>query len=252
MNFTIQSRRFQGPRERVRESLVVPCFNEGDNIRRLGERLREITEKRQGLEVILVDNGSTDATREELILLSEENPSVRVVCVETNIGYGNGIKAGLRYAKGSAIGWTHADLQTDPEDAAVAFNLHQGDRKAFVKGKRTGRAWGDHLFSAGMGIFASMIFGLRLQEINAQPTVCGASMRQKLLAGPDDFSFDLFALVSARRMELNELRFPVFFRARYAGTSSWNVSLSSRWRLVARTMRYCFRLRKELHDDDNH
>lgn len=234
------------------ESLVIPCFNEEGNIALLGESLKAITDERENLEIILVDNGSTDHTREEIERLVRTIPRLRMVCIENNIGYGNGIKAGLTSAIGLTVGWTHADLQTDPTDAVKAFDLCREHDNAYVKGKRVGRNWRDRFFSIGMALTASLIFRMRLSEINAQPTAFAASLKDKLIAGPDDFGFDLFAMVLARQEGLREFRLPVYFGERFAGRSSWNVSLHSRLRLIARTLSYCFRLSKEVRHSVDH
>ena len=76
---------------------------------------------RDDAEVVLVDNGSRDDTPNVLAELLPRHPGCRGLRVETNRGYGFGILTGLRAARGDVLGWTHADMQTDPADAIVGF-----------------------------------------------------------------------------------------------------------------------------------
>ena len=97
-------------------SLVIPCYNESESLPTLIEQCQTIISENENIEVILVDNGSSDSTPEILRPLEKHNTSLRSTRVEQNIGYGNGILAGLKVAQGEILGWTHADLQTDPTD----------------------------------------------------------------------------------------------------------------------------------------
>ena len=85
-------------------SLVVPCFNEADNLPILINRRGKLIEK-YSVEVILVDNGSTDDSSS----LIAEYPHIKLVKISKNEGYGNGILQGLHSATGDILAWTHAD-----------------------------------------------------------------------------------------------------------------------------------------------
>ena len=139
-------------------SIVVPCYDEEKNIPLLLERFSHamVAEgiKSEEMEVILVDNGSTDGTPDLLKQLIPQHPFARSVRVEVNQGYGYGILAGLDAAKGDFLGWTHADMQTDPSDVVRVFCLleEQGwDSNLFVKGNRIGRGLSERFFTFGMG-----------------------------------------------------------------------------------------------------
>lgn len=105
----------------MRLSIVVPCYNEEENIPPVLERFRRAIGPRDA-EVLLVDNGSTDGSAGLLEKLLPDYPFARTVRVPVNQGYGYGILRGLKDAKGDFIGWTHADLQTDPADVMKAYD----------------------------------------------------------------------------------------------------------------------------------
>jgi glycosyltransferase involved in cell wall biosynthesis len=94
----------------MKYSLIIPCYNEAKNIPLLLNRCREMIISKK-VEVILVDNGSTDNTAQVLKELLPKFPGCISIHVNVNQGYGFGILCGLRAATGAIIGWTHADSQ---------------------------------------------------------------------------------------------------------------------------------------------
>ena len=84
-------------------SLIIPCYNEAANLPLLLSRCVEVAKSGE-VEVILVDNGSTDDTPRLLTELLPQYPGCRSVRVEKNQGYGFGILSGLRVAKGELLG----------------------------------------------------------------------------------------------------------------------------------------------------
>jgi len=98
-------------------SIVLPVYNEVDNLRQL---CLEITTAMQGLdreyEVILVDDGSTDGSRELLATMAREDQHLKVVLFRRNFGQTPAMMAGFDYAQGEIIITLDADRQNDPAD----------------------------------------------------------------------------------------------------------------------------------------
>lgn len=231
--------------------MVIPCYNEEGNLEGLQDRLQTALKNLDSLDVILVDNGSTDSTRLKLTQIAHALPRTAVVCLDNNIGYGHGIKAGLSKSEGELVGWSHADLQTDPNDVISGISTHAGGFEVLIKGKRIGRPVQDRIFSVGMSVLESMLFKTRLTDINAQPTLFGRGLLEDVLRGPDDFSLDLFTMVIARRRGYRETRFPVRFGARFSGESKWNTSITNRWRFIKRTLVFSLELKREIRKNVN-
>jgi glycosyltransferase involved in cell wall biosynthesis len=227
-------------------SLVIPCYNEAANLPLLLERCKEIN-RRHDIEVILVDNGSTDNSPELLLNLLPQYPDCRSVRVEKNQGYGFGILMGLRAATGEILGWTHADMQTDPQDALRGlelFDKHGLD--IFVKGRRYGRPLADVVFTLGMSVFETMLLGKPMWDINAQPTMFSRAFFETWHEPPDDFSLDLYAYYQARCKGLKIHRFPVKFGERAHGVSHWNVNWAAKRKFIFRTVDFSIKLRRNL------
>ena len=233
-------------------SLVFPCFNEADNLPRLVENIAEAYAGNEaGVEIILVDNGSTDHTQEVLGHLIAPYSYMQTCRVPINRGYGFGILSGLTIAKGEVLGWTHADMQTDPEDALEGLSLFRQSadyEQLFVKGRRCSRPIRDQIFTFGMSAFESLLFGVRMWEINAQPTMFHRRFYSSWSEPPNDFLFDLFVYIAASQSDLTIKRFPVYFRNRTAGVGA-NDQLFQKVANSRKTLIDSLALRRRLHND---
>lgn len=230
-----------------RLSLVIPCYNEAGNLDALATALAPLV-ARDDVEVILVDNGSRDDSPVRLAAITAREPRLRTVRVDVNQGYGFGILAGLRAARGNVLGWTHADLQTDPRDALAAldrFRTSAAPERLFVKGRRRRRPLFDVTFTAGMSLFERLVLGRWMVDINAQPTLFHRRFFETWDDPPHDFALDLYAYHTALRHGCVVERVPVDFGARHTGVGH-NETLAGKLRLTDRTVRFSFALRRRL------
>ena len=98
-------------------SVVIPVYNEEDNVRPLLMSLQSVMESLgQPYELVVVDDGSTDATRSRLRDLTGEIPRLRVVQLRTNFGQTAALAAGFDLARGALIITLDGDGQNDPAD----------------------------------------------------------------------------------------------------------------------------------------
>ena len=95
-------------------SIVIPAYNEEDNISRLYTELVEVLEKNIAWEVILVDDGSTDRTWEKITILNQKDSRIRGIRFARNFGHQYALFAGLSHARGQAVITMDADLQHPP------------------------------------------------------------------------------------------------------------------------------------------
>lgn len=200
-------------------SIVIPCYNESKNLKMLLASCQKLAEK-GAIKVILVDNGSTDNTQDVLESVLLNYPFCSTIKVDKNMGYGYGILKGLETAKSDYIGWTHADLQTNPQDILKALEIIKDNDKSqdlFIKGKRKNRGFADVFFTISMSIINTLILRVRLTDINAQPTIFHKKFFKKWKNPPLDFSLDLYSYFLARKSKLEIKRIDVQFRERLAG-----------------------------------
>jgi glycosyltransferase involved in cell wall biosynthesis len=232
-------------------SVILPCYNEAENIPFIFEQFRQAIPAGSEAEIILVNNGSTDNST----LIFEQQQAkyqdgrFRIVTVEKNQGYGFGILSGLAAAQSDILAWTHADLQTPPRDVWKALEKFEENNRpmTLVKGRRQQRAIIPAFFTWGMQVVASAALGVKLEDIAAQPKLFSRTFYEKFLKtnAPHDFSLDLFALYHAKK-EGQIIEFPVFFEKRLHGEAKGGGNLKSRIKITRRTFKYIFELKKSL------
>jgi len=231
-------------------SIVIPCFNEADNIFPLFQKIEEILQKDNSIEFVIVDNGSTDNTLNNIILTNlYKEKKIELLKIKDNIGYGHGIMSGVNIAQGQFIGWCHADLQTEPMDVLNAFSSkidNLKNEKCIIKGLRKNRNIFDSIFTFGMSLFASLVFMKKINDINAQPKLFPRSFTELIKDYPKDFSLDLYILIIAKSNNYKIINHEVIMKKRLYGEAKGGGSLIGKLKLIKRTLLYIFELKKKL------
>ena len=93
-------------------SIIVPCFNEINNIEKIIQSIKNSPIKNK--EIIIIDDGSTDGSKEYLENLNDN--SLSIVFHPFNKGKGSAISSGIKLAKGKIIIIQDADLEYDPQE----------------------------------------------------------------------------------------------------------------------------------------
>lgn len=103
-------------------SIVIPCYNEEDNVPEAYAAIEKVTRtiRRYHFEYVFVDNGSVDATRQQIVKLVRKDARVRGIILSRNFGPESSTKAGFDYAGGDAVIWYPCDLQ-EPAQLIPAF-----------------------------------------------------------------------------------------------------------------------------------
>jgi polyisoprenyl-phosphate glycosyltransferase len=132
-------------------SLVIPAYNEAENIRFLLQRVTACTASYPNLEIILVDDGSSDGSSEILRSCQSDFPSLRFISLSRNYGHQAALRAGMEHAIGDCVLCLDADLQHPPEliaemvlrwqAGADIVNCIRKDLKSLSFFKRTTSRW---------------------------------------------------------------------------------------------------------------
>ena len=232
-------------------SIVIPIFNEAENIKPLFKKFQEFEQVAEfPFHFILVDGCSEDGTPE---LIKEEMQTCSVLDVELlemeqRRGYGFDIMQGLAISRYDTLAWTHADLQTDLCDLIEGYQiLKSSSKETVVKGRRVNRGLLERFFTIGMQIYTFINLKVYLDDINAQPKLFKYSFYASYLnkKSPNDFSLDLFFLLTAKLNKYKIKSFKVFFEPRKAGEAKGGGgSWSNRIILVKRTINYIKKIKK--------
>jgi SAM-dependent methyltransferase len=227
------------PRARSRReatvTVVCPCRNERGNVRGVVDRLPELG---LGTELVFVEGGSTDGTREEIERVIAERPERPIRLVpQRGKGKGDAVRAGFAAARNDLLMILDGDLSVAPEDLGAFYRVWAEGKAELVNGSRL-----VYDVERGAMRFANMVgnklFSVLLRAIIGQQvkdTLCGTKVLsrgdyERIVAGRAYFGeFDPFGdfdlLLGAARLNLRIVDLPVRYRTRTYGSTN-----ISRWR----------------------
>lgn len=219
-------------------SFVLPFWNEVQGAQRtiqvLLDAAGELTARgvAETVEIMVVDDGSTDGTAALLDALADQHPEVRVLRHGTNRGLGAALRTGFSAASTEWIFYTDADLPVDPLVAASALraaSLHEVDVVSCYRLDRTGEGLRRKVLSAGYNIAVRAIVGLSVRDVNfAAKLVRRRAVTDHLpLADSMFFDTELLARAMAAGATVHQIGVDYFPRTVGSSTAS---SLRSVWR----------------------
>jgi glycosyltransferase involved in cell wall biosynthesis len=223
-------------------SIVLPCFNEEDNVAE-AVRAALLAGRRAALdhEVIVVDDGSRDRTREIAQELRALNPDVRVIVHPDNLGYGAALRSGISAASKQWILLTDADLQFDLTQ--LEDFLPFAEDYDLVLGRRVARMdpLGRRLAATLWNRLVDLVFGLPVRDVDCAFKLVRSELVKDmpLSASGAMISTELIVRCLAQGARLKEI--DVRHRPRVAGHQSGTSP-----RVVARAFRELVSTRREL------
>ena len=115
-------------------SIIIPAFNEEKTIIEILKRVNRQTNKGIELEIIVIDDSSTDSTKE--LLISNSDLYTKFISLEKNLGKGGAVKEGLKIASGTYILFQDADLEYNPQEYPKIFKMIEDFDADVVIGSR--------------------------------------------------------------------------------------------------------------------
>ncbi len=155
-------------REDMHLSIVAPAFNERGNLAEFIKKcLVGFSRTDVRGEIIIVDDGSSDGSADELRRLHEEYPDdLRVITHRKNMGLTQALRTGFRAALGTHIIWISPDLEAFPDDDIPIFVQGFEEGADVVAGVRLGRGDGKNLASSIYNFTCRKLFDLDLKDMN--------------------------------------------------------------------------------------
>jgi glycosyltransferase involved in cell wall biosynthesis len=209
-------------------SIVIPLFNEADNLRPLYHRLVTAMEAAAWTwEVIFVDDGSTDATFARLQRLHTQDARVRVLRLRRNFGQTAALAAGFDAARGAIIVSLDGDLQNDPQDIpTLVHKLAEGyDVVSGWRVRRQESFWGRRLPSQVANWLISQTTGIHLHDYGCTLKAYRAEVVKELRLYGEMHRF-IPALLGGNGARIAEL--PVEHHPRQHGQSKYGLSRTIR------------------------
>jgi dolichol-phosphate mannosyltransferase len=213
-------------------SVVVPAKNEAASLPQLVEEiaraLRPLTSQAQrgaepklgGFEIVLVDDGSTDATPEVLRALAADFPELRPVRLSRNVGQSSATAAGFRAARGEWVGTLDADLQNDPADLVVLWEALQGHDAALGWRRKREDVWSKRVISRWANRVRNCVLGQAIRDTGCSVRIFPreVALRLPMFRGCHRFFGPLLI-----REGCSIVQRPVNHRPRPHGQSHYNV-----------------------------
>ncbi len=173
-------------------SIVVPVYNEAENIEAVLDEIVEVMDKfGRSYEVIVVDDGSKDNSFEVLKRYHEREPRVRVVRLTRNFGQHPAVYAGFTYARGKWVTTIDADGQNPPEEIPKLVKTLEEGGYDFVQGWRTQRKDSKFrmFFSRAVNWIIQKITGVHIQDIGCGMAVFNRTAIQRLLQATHHYRY---------------------------------------------------------------
>ena len=208
----------------VELSVIVPCFNEEDNLPELVERTERVFDRRRIRgEIVLVNDGSRDGTAAQIAALGERHPCVVGVHHPTNRGIPAGWKSGFEHSRGRYVCTIDADLQYQPEAIAHLYREMCFSKADLVQGWRsTLERQHDHRYywSRGLDYLLKVAFAMPEYDVKSGFVLYRREVFEDILRESGRFHyFQHMITVVAKAKGYSVRQVETLFAERHAGQS---------------------------------
>jgi len=205
------------PRSKRRVSVIVPCYNEENTILEVVKRLLSVGHDLD-LEIILVDDGSTDSTFD----LVKNQKGVRIAIHEINMGKGTAVLTGAAEAKGDVIVIQDGDLEYCPEDIpALVEPILQGECDIVFGSRFMGNAAGmslsHYLGNKILTWLTHIVYGGHVTDVMTGHKAIKAEILRTLDLSSSGFEFELELTVKALEKHFTICEVPIVYSVRRFG-----------------------------------
>ena len=211
-----------------RLSIVVPLYNERDNVLPLVQATGQALGERGDWEIILVDDGSDDGTIDPLRQLASADPRVRVVRLARNYGQTAALQAGFDHARGEVVVSMDGDLQNDPADIPELIRTLETGDYDLVAGYRVERreSFRRRVPSAAANFLVRLFTGVNVRDTGCTLRAYRRELLEDFVIYSDLHRFIPAVAVSLRSARITEI--PVRHRPRIHGESKYGLARAHR------------------------
>jgi len=206
-------------------SVVIPVFNEAENLRELVDRVgAALVPAGRSFELLLIDDGSNDGSRDILGSLAAERAWLRPLVLIRNYGQSTALQAGFDHAQGNLVVTLDGDLQNDPIEIPRLLDLMDRNPDVDVvsgwRKQRQDRTWSRKLPSWAANRLISSVTGVRLHDYGCALKVYRHEILEnvRLYGETHRFIAALAVEAGARMVEV-----PVLHHARARGESKYGI-----------------------------
>lgn len=223
-------------------SFFFPAYNEEDNVAPMVETaIRTLEPYAERLQVVIVDDGSRDGTHAVGERLAAENPTVTYVRHETNRGYGEALRSGLRASTGDVVFFSDGDRQFDLAEISRLWD--RLDDADLVVGYRIKRADPPHrlVIAETYNRILRRVFGIRIRDVDCAFKLMTAEVAKAVQPKSGGAFFSAEFVLRANALGYRVAEVGVTHLPRTSGTSKGATPA-----VILRTFREMFALRRAL------
>jgi len=223
-------------------SVVMPVYNEFDTINEILERVRNV-EIGLKKEIIMVDDYSTDGTREILKQISNKGfPNIEIVFHEKNGGKGMALRTGFQHVTGDITIIQDADLEYDPRDYPNLVKPIIEGKADVVYGSRflgrkrpEGMAFSNFMANKALTVISNLLTGFHITDMETCYKVMKSSILKEIKLESERFGIEpeITAKLAKKNVKLVEVPISYFGRAHKEGKKiSWKDGFSAIYHIL--------------------
>lgn len=207
-------------------SIILPTYNEKDNIRVIVNGILDVCKKNKiSNEIIIVDDNSPDGTGKIADDLSKKYNNLKVIHREKKSGLGSAVLAGFSNSKGKFICIMDADLQHNPDDLPKLYSAVQTNKivlgSRYVSGGGSDLSFMRNLISRGATLLSKIILGVNVKDPMSGFSMISRDIFEKTKLDPRGFKINIELIYKSKE---NVKEVPITIRKRVSGETKLGFS----------------------------
>lgn len=221
-------------------SIVIPVYNEKNTIEEIISRVRAVNLGKVQKEIVLVDDFSTDGTRDILQNLQKTQPDLKILFKEGNSGKGATLKEGFAHTTGDYVIVQDADLEYDPNDYAKLLRALEEENVQVIYGSRFSGNYEDmsnlHYFGNKiLTLIVNLLFGVMLTDMETCYKLIPGDFARSVDIKSARFNFEpeITAKILKKGMRIREVPITYVGRTHSEGKKiTWKDGLSALFTII--------------------
>lgn len=221
--------KFSGPFKNTPIDIVVPFYNEEENILEVYKDMKKLERLFHIQKFIFVNNGSIDESDRLFKKIMNIDKKIELVDVKENIGLGNGIKQAVRKSTAEFVLLNHSDRQFDAYTYFLTHieSIFKIKNPSSIFSQRKNRPFSHSIFTYFLRLILSVLSLKKIKDFNGQPKLIERKLISDIEKLPNNYTIDFIIY----KMVKPKYFFPIIEKPRDKGVSSWNKNIFGKFKI---------------------